>query len=292
MKVLIVVSLLVSFTSAQQIKEVVKGHLDEALRVTKEQLGLGVEVIGKAGYSTSDSGTNLTFVLSGSELGSNVDPFVKLSYRSKDDAELREFGNTESGIGASQATWTQVFWFIWKKGYEQKWYFRVLDHNSENRLLGEGVLDVDLFAGSGPETTLNLDTGTGKLVVTKTTPLKFKLSASNLQRSDEFNGKSDPYVKVYFRTGEHGKDKKFYTTSTIDNVEHAKWDDVVEFGNYQKGAGQYLHFKVRDADSITKDDHLGEVLVPADSISMETKEEQTVYLENSGEHSSLTIVPI
>jgi len=56
---------------------------------------------------------------------------------------------------------------------------------------------------------------------------------SNIQRSDEFNGRSDPYVKVYFRNGENGKDTKFYTTSTIDNVENARWDDVVEFPNYR-----------------------------------------------------------
>ena len=65
MKVLILISLLVYIVSAQQIKDVVKGHLDEAVRLTKEQLGLDVEVIGKSGYSTSDIGTNLTFVLSG-----------------------------------------------------------------------------------------------------------------------------------------------------------------------------------------------------------------------------------
>lgn len=117
-------------------------------------------------------------------------------------------------------------------------------------------------------------------------------------------------MKVYFRNGENGKDTKFYTTSTIDNVENARWDDLVEFLNYrpktdqvtssllvyfesfiiQKYSFQYLRLKLRDADSITKDDHLGEVILPADSIYFDDKKEQTVYLENSGEHSSLTII--
>ena len=54
---------------------------------------------------------------------------------------------------------------------------RVLDHKSEDRLIGEGILDVDRFVESGPETSVSLESGTGKLIVKKTTPLKFKLSA-------------------------------------------------------------------------------------------------------------------
>jgi len=281
----------------QLVKDIVKGHINEAVRVTKEQLGLDIEVTGQAGYSPSDTtnGKNLTFILSGKNLGSSdVDPFVKVSYTSASEGIHTEFGNTESGIedNPSSPDWTQAFWFIWKQGSGQKWHFRVLDHKNENKLIGEGSLDVDNFAGLNTATKVSLDTGSGELYVKPTTPLKFKLAASNLIRSDEFNGKSDPYVKVYFRQGEHGKDTKFYTTSTIDNVENARWDDVIEFPHYIKGTDQYLRFKVRDSDSITKDDHLGEVIIRADSINSESKAEETVFLENSGEHSSLTIMPI
>jgi hypothetical protein len=63
MKILVVLAaLLLRISSAQIIKQ---ADIDAALRLTREQLGLDVEVIGKSGYSPSGSGTNLTFVLIG-----------------------------------------------------------------------------------------------------------------------------------------------------------------------------------------------------------------------------------
>jgi len=54
-------------------------------------------------------------------------------------------------------------------------------------------------------------------------------------------GESDPYVKCYFRRGIGGTDKKYATTSTIDNVVDATWEDIIEFGNYQPGTDQVIN---------------------------------------------------
>jgi len=55
-----------------------------------------------------------------------------------------------------------------------------------------------------------------------------------LPKKDAFSGKSDPYVECYWRKGAKGKDTLFYTTKTIDDVENADWNELIEFSNYQK----------------------------------------------------------
>jgi len=52
------------------------------------------------------------------------------------------------------------------------------------------------------------------------------------------DGLSDPYVKCYFKKSIGGEERKFATTSTMDDTTHAEWDSPIEFGNYQKGTDQ------------------------------------------------------
>lgn len=81
---------------------------------------------------------------------------------------------------------------------------------------------------------------------------------------DEFGGDSDPYVKCYFRIGEGGKDFKFHQTDVIDNAKTASFEKI-PFENYQRGTNQWFHFRVKDHDTITGDDDLGEAFMNIDS---------------------------
>jgi len=58
-------SALIVTNNGQQLKDVVTGHIKDAVRNTKVQLGYGVPVKGQSGYETSDVGKNITFILSG-----------------------------------------------------------------------------------------------------------------------------------------------------------------------------------------------------------------------------------
>lgn len=51
--------------NGQQLKDVVKEHIKDAVNTAKVQLGLGVPIPGQSGYDSSDVGQNITFVLSG-----------------------------------------------------------------------------------------------------------------------------------------------------------------------------------------------------------------------------------
>jgi len=160
-----------------------------------------------------------------------------------------------------------------------------------------------LMLKKGENMTVSLG-GAATLTIQKTTPVKFKLSANHIPKKDRLpsivaafssdEGQSDPYVKIYFRRGVGGEDKKFATTSVIDNVEDAAWDDVIEFGNYQKGTDQYWRFKLKDSDSTSKDDDIGEAILNIDSF-IDSKAPKTVKIQSEGgaeSGSTLTITPL
>ena len=68
--------------------------------------------------------------------------------------------------------------------------------------------------------------------------LKFPLQSTfrNLPRLDIGSGKSDPYVKCYWRRGPNGDEVKFYETQVENNVENVDWNETIEFANYIKGS--------------------------------------------------------
>jgi hypothetical protein len=217
---------------------------------------------------------NITFVLTGKYLGEVRNPQVSVLSSLK-ESEKTLLGVTEHFVNISgDPEWNKVFWVVWNQGTRQKIHVRAIDYphgvrDPRVREIGYGALDVDSYVENGEVGNVTLTApeigGGGKLIIfKKTTPIKFQLSARNLRPADEFGTKSDPYVKVYYRKGRNGPNNKFYTTSVINNVGDADWEDVIDFDNLQFGSDQFLFFKVRDKDSITRDDHLGEAVFNVD----------------------------
>jgi hypothetical protein len=59
-----------------------------------------------------------------------------------------------------------------------------------------------------------------------------------LAKRDTFGGKSDPYVKCYWRRGPDGTDVEFAKTTVINNVVDAEWMEILGFNGYQQGTDQ------------------------------------------------------
>jgi Ca2+-dependent lipid-binding protein len=270
---------------------------------------LGATVLFTLLATVSSQGVNLTFILSAKNLPEGKDDITKNDaqvkvYHGGSGSELEKFGSTEVIVDNDNPEWVEVFWFLWKKGTSQKWHFEVKDQDvlDKDDPLGGADVDVDSYVAGGENMTVSLGES-ATLTIQKTTPIKFKLSAKYLPKKDKLpsivaafssdEGQSDPYVKCYFRRGVGGEDKKFATTSTIDNVVDADWEDTIEFGNYQKGTDQYWRFKVKDADSTSKDDDIGEAILNIDSF-VDSKAPKTVKISSDGgteTGATLTITP-
>jgi len=252
---------------------------------------------------------NLTFILRATGLPakddvSKIDPLVRI-YHTTDGSDLEKFGISETIIDTENPEWVEVFWFQWRKGTNQKWKFEIRDEDilDKDDALGGAELSVDDYVEKGENLTLPLSPQ-GSLTIQKTSPIRFKLSAKNLPKKDKppqalafftsDQGESDPYVKCYFRRGIGGEDKKFATTSTIDNVVDAEWSDIIEFGNYQKGTDTYLRFKLKDSDSTSKDDDIGYVLLEVDPfVTANVPKTLRVQTEGGDENGgTLTVTPI
>jgi len=239
---------------------------------------------------------NLTFVISAKDIPNKdyvdtVDPFIKLYQSSKTQIEPEKFGTTEVVENSVDPEYTTTFWFIWKKGTGQKWNFKVRDQDDlrPDDHLGEADIDVDEYVNKGEILNVSLSDG-GSLLVQKTTPIKFKLYGRSLPRKDPFSGKSDPFVKCYWRRGSNGDPIKFFTTEVVDNVENVDWNSTIEFPNYIKGTDLWWLFKVRDSDGTSGDDDLGEALVEIDQF-VEKRQTKILRLGDSGK-ATLGLVPI
>lgn len=114
----------------------------------------------------------------------------------------------------------------------------------------------------------------------------------DLPHLDPLDGKSDPYVECYWSFGADGPQTLFFKTKYIKNVEECKWDDVIEFANYQRGTNQYWTFKVFDKDPLPKDDVIGECKILVD----EFVNSKNIFIDNlsskSGDNAKLLITPI
>lgn len=108
---------------------------------------------------------------------SKIDPLVRI-YQTTDGSDLEKFGASETIVDNDNPEWVEVFWFMWKKGTNQKWKFEIRDQDilDKDDALGGAELSVDEYVNNNENMTLSL-TPQGSLTIRKTTPIRFKLSA-------------------------------------------------------------------------------------------------------------------
>jgi len=235
------------------------------------------------------------FVVSAKNLDGNAkdndglaDPFVKVflgkepgnGEQNSTDLELIEVSETLENDNSP--SWTKVFKVKHFQGTKQLLYLEVRDHDPVNPddVIGDAYIKLDDFVARSTYTQVLEKAKSGSVTVTKTTPIYFDLLVKDVPKKDEFSGLSDPYVKCYFRVGKEGKDNKFLETETIDNAETASWEHLA-FENYQRGTNQILHFRVKDKDTITGDDDLGEAFLELDAFVASNKAATFTLPENA-----------
>jgi hypothetical protein len=212
------------------------------------------------------------------------DPFVKMYAKNSANKEFTLIEETKPKLNEPNPDWfDQVISFEWLKGTGQIWRFEVLDFDILPKDDPMGYIDVDVdnfVMQKNQQFTGKLSTGHGSLLIQKTIPTKFRLSARNLPKLDAFTGASDPFVKCFWSVGSPDQSTPnynlFFTTKTIKDVENADWDEVITFGNYQPGTNQYWTFRVYDKDTLPIDDFIGEAFLEVDRF---TKERKTFKLD-------------
>jgi hypothetical protein len=257
--------------------------------------------------ASTPSGTlnsyNLTFVLAAKDLPSKKknslpDPYIKVFHRTgtTQTADWTPLATAQTDTLDDNASpeFNNVFWFMWNKGTGQQWHFEVKNHNTISKDDAIGQVDVnvdDYVLKNNQDLTVKLNEG-GNLIIKKTTPVRFQLYARNIPKMDTFGGASDPFVECYWRKGREGNDTLFFTTGKIDDQENVDWPEIIEFSNYQKGSGQYWHFKVFDYDSTTGNDNLGDALVEIDPFVMKRAAKiNKLQTENKDSKATLTVTP-
>jgi len=245
---------------------------------------------------------NLYFVLSAKNLPSKdtndgvADAFARVFFgvvppdtRTQGDS-LDRLGKTETIDDNAEPRWAKVFNVQYIKGSHQKLWVEVRDHDPANPddIVGSAFVDLDEYVSRGQQLTVSLSgTKSGSLIVESTSPFLFTLAVKNVPPLDEFGGLSDPYVKCYFRYGNGGNDVKFHETPTVNNANNASWEQPIPFDNYQRGTNQFFHFKVKDHDSITGDDDIGEAFLEIDPFV--DKKMQSVLPLSSTNNATLLI---
>ncbi|CAG7820357.1 unnamed protein product [Allacma fusca] len=227
---------------------------------------------------------NVTFMLAGSKIPtqdgySEADPFVKLYHGKKtaskknvSTADMTRFGTTSAAHNDENPEWTEVFWFWYEPGTGQFLRLIVRDHDVLNvdDDIGYTDVDTDQLMNSQGQYRANLSTS-GALLITRTTPISFKLKANNLPKKDRSwfsEGLSDPYCEVHYRKFRNAANDEYLgVTSTISDVEHPVWPEIFQLSQYQPNAGQYLVFKLYDDDTMSRDDFLGEAVVSVDEMA-------------------------
>jgi len=236
---------------------------------------------------------NITFTITAENLPSKaldtIDPYFKVYETSLTIIEPVKIGETEVFQNSPNAEFATVIRFGWKRGSNQTLKFKLKDsdrlHDNE---ISEAVIDADVFAARGFRANLSMSTG-GTILIQKTTPLKFKLSARSLPHKDPLGGKSDPYVKCLWRRGAQGVERQFHSTAVLTDLENADWTDVIEFPNYIVGQDLWLVFKVRDSDGVAGEDDLGDTMLELDPY-VERRQTKIMRLGSNGQ-STLIITP-
>jgi len=219
-----------------------------------------------------------------------ADPFVKVflgtepgsGNQTEETTDLTPIEVSETIENENNPVWNKVFKVRHISGTKQMLYLEVRDHDPINPddVIGDAFISLDDFVKMGTYTKVLDKAKSGSVTVTRTTPIYFDLTLKDVPAKDEFGGASDPYVKCYFRVGQDGRDFKFKTTDTIDNAQVASWEHIA-FENYQRGTNQILHFRVKDEDTITGDDDLGEAFLNVDSFIDGKKDAKFTLPENA-----------
>ncbi|OXA56032.1 Ras GTPase-activating protein 4 [Folsomia candida] len=231
------------------------------------QRGAKYETASQSRQLREELAQNLYFVLSARNLESHdanhgvADPYVRVhfgsvpQYSQKQGKDLDKVGDSETIVNEANPQWVKVFKVQYIKGLNQKIWVEVRDHDPINPddVVGEAFIDLD----------------------------------ENIPALDEFGGLSDPFVKCYFRYGKEGKDFKFFETPTIDNSDSATWENPITFDNFRRGTDQIFHFVVKDADSITADDVIGEAFMEVEPFA--DKKQQSVLPLSSSSNATLYV---
>ncbi|XP_021951543.1 uncharacterized protein LOC110848603 [Folsomia candida] len=266
------------------------------------QRGAKYETASQSRQLREELAQNLYFVLSARNLESHdanhgvADPYVRVhfgsvpQYSQKQGKDLDKVGDSETIVNEANPQWVKVFKVQYIKGLNQKIWVEVRDHDPINPddVVGEAFIDLDEYMEHGQQLTVPLKgSKSGSIVIQNTAPFRFSLALKNIPALDEFGGLSDPFVKCYFRYGKEGKDFKFFETPTIDNSDSATWENPITFDNFRRGTDQIFHFVVKDADSITADDVIGEAFMEVEPFA--DKKQQSVLPLSSSSNATLYV---
>jgi len=253
------------------------------------------------GAAAATAGSSVTFTIKAENLRSHddhtkPDPYVKIyTYNTANNQAiaLERIGKTSTLFDNDSPQWPESFNVPCTAGQGKKIRFNVVDTDLTTTDDAMGFVDIDcdqLLASRTAEYRAPLSDG-GVICITKTTPLQFKLNAAALPRKDRYwgyDGPSDPYVEVYYRTSQNAADNFLITTSTIDDTDNPIWPEQIDFPQYLRGSGQYLSFKVYDYDRWSSDDFIGQASVSADDL-VERRISNVLSLGAKNVHGSLTV---
>jgi len=205
------------------------------------------------------------------DVDGEADPFVKVFLGSEprgqgnDTADLMSLGVSET-VSSNSPNWNTVFKVDHYPRSKQLLYLEVRDHDPVNPddVIGDAYIKLDDFMVTGELTQVLEKAKSGSITIKRTSPIYLDLTLRDIPPMDWWGGLSDPYVKCYFRVGQEGTDYKFNQTEVVDDATVVSFERV-PFENYQRGANQILHFRVKDEDNMSKDDDLGEAFLPVDS---------------------------
>jgi len=265
-----------------------------------------VLALGLIAVAQAVPGYNITFVLAATGLPSaddysKADAFAKLwDYRydnktsgnNTGEPALNRFGTTAPVMNNENPEWLEVFSFWYEPGTGQKWHFEVRDHDVMNYddVLGATDVDVDQFVAHKGPYRAKLSSQ-GYLLIKRTSPITFKIRATNLPPKDRVwgsEGPSDPYCTIYSRIHRAGEDTWLGETSTITDENSPIWPETFEYASYIPGQNQHLVFKVYDDDVFSADDDLGEALISVDELA--SKRGAVVYpLAHSTGRATITL---
>lgn len=220
---------------------------------------------------------------------------------SDDPFERIKFGESElASINGNETTWTHIFEFNWNGNPSQTWLFDVCNRDFS---FATFTFDVASYVKYGEKLTDTKRRDPFPSFTVKNadpTPILFKISAWNIPKKDNIFDESsiaaysDPYVICYFRRGFKGADTRFATTSTINDVKQADWNDIVQFEDYRKGDNLYLKLVLKDAD-LGIDDDIGYVLIELDPFWVAGKPVLASVMDIETEKdtgATLTITPL
>lgn len=237
-----------------------------------------------------------------------IDPYVEIYYTEGGSTRETKLGRSDTITDNENPDFGNVFEFDFDRSKNQKWHFKIFDHDNlrEDDKGGQTWVDVSDYVDKGQITNANLDKQ-GYLTVRAANPsasqrgnvppgslpfppgtpdtavLKFKLSANNLPDKDNF-GTSDPYVEIFYTEGLSGKKTKVGRSGTLSNTKNPAWGDTFTF-NWDRRRDQRFYFKVYDDDNLREDDTTGKAWVEVNDYVAHGQ----VFTVNLHKRGSLTI---